>query len=418
MVDKGGAGHNRPRRGALARTGLRGQRGMSVGIRDAVRERGMPVGGWSQPSADFRLPLVFEHAAVPIALTDVSGRIIAANTALCESIGLPLSQASVHSLVHPLQPGFAGDAGDGKLANWPLVAATDTPAQFDCPLVVGSGRRLWVRVDVRPGPLLSRASMTGLRTEDSSANSMALVVTIQDITERRQAEEALDLLTARKLQTQDEERRRIASELHGVTAQNLSALIMALSRQRQLIRANERAAQRILEECQTLSADALNEVRTLSYTLHPPLLDEVGLIPWLQWYVNGFSARSGIAVQFTAPPKMARLSLDVETALFRVMQECLTNVQRHSDSKSARISLTRAKGHVVLRVSDRGHGIGHGMDGAESHQVFDGIATIGVGIAGMRQRLHQLGGSVEIRSSKRGTRIIATVPIVKESKHG
>ena len=397
MGDKGGAGHKTPRRGASARTGLRGQRSMSVGIREAVRGRSMPVGGWRRPITDSRLALAFEHVAAPIALTDRAGRILSANTALCEFVGLPLSEAPGQSLVRLLQ------LGDKSLAHWPYVEPASAPAQFDCPLTTGAGAQRWARVDVRP------VSLPNL-----PADSTSVVVTLQDITERRQAEEALDLLTVRLLQIQDEERHRIASELHGVTAQNLSALIMDLSRLRRLIPEDGRVAQRIIEECQTLSADALNEVRTLSYVLHPPLLDEVGLIPGLQWYAQGFSARSGITVQFTAPPSMERLPLDVETALFRVMQECLTNVQRHSGSKSARIALTQTKGHIVLRVSDRGHG----PMGTEGRRGFDDIATIGVGIAGMRQRLHQLGGRVEIRSNERGTRIIATVPIMKESNHG
>src|SRR5262249_30827673 len=124
-----------------------------------------------------------------------------------------------------------------------------------------------------------------------------------------------------------------------------------------------------------------------------------------------FSLRSGIVVNLTAPATMARLPRDLELALFRVVQECLTNIQRHSGSNGARILLTRTAANVVLRVSDRGHGM-------EAKQVYPNeIAMAGVGIAGMRLRLRQLGGGLQIRSTRHGTTVIATVPTIKESDH-
>jgi PAS domain S-box-containing protein len=277
--------------------------------------------------------------------------------------------------------------------------------EVECRLIANKGETVW---------LLLRGTL--LRTLNGQPHRV--IGTATDITQHRRAEEALResearyrALAGRLLQTQDDERRRIAQELHGVTAQNLSALSMNLTRIEQLLRGGEGVVKRLLDECSDLGAEALNEVRTLSYVLHPPLLDEAGLVSGLRWYIQGFSARSGIAVKLVTPAHIERLPRDLETAFFRIMQECLTNIHRHSGSTSARVSLTQTATHVALRVSDRGHG----MEDIESWP--DELVTVGVGIAGMRQCLRQLGGSLRIRSTRQGTTITASVPIIKESDH-
>src|SRR6185369_12754094 len=157
--------------------------------------------------------------------------------------------------------------------------------------------------------------------------------------------------------------------------------------------------------CVSLVDQSLKEIRTLSYLLHPPLLDQSGLVSALQWYAEGFSKRSGIYVDVIAEP-IGRLSSDVETALFRVVQEALTNVRRHSCSETASIRLERRTGEVKLEIKDRGRGLP-----AIKESRSDGLLELGVGIPGMKQRLRQLGGKLEISSSERGTSIIAVVPI-------
>lgn len=274
--------------------------------------------------------------------------------------------------------------------------------EVECRLIADNSEIVW---------LLLRGTV--LRTVDGLPHRV--IGTATDITRHRRTEEALResearyrALAGRLLQTQDDERRRLAQELHGVTAQNLSALNMNLARLEQFLREDDGIARRLLDDCRDLGAQALNEVRTLSYVLHPPLLDEAGLVSGLRWYIQGFSERSGIAVKLVAPAHMERLPRDLETAFFRVMQECLTNIHRHSGSNSARIALTKTASHVALCVSDRGHG----MEDLESQP--DEIVTVGAGIAGMRQRLRQLGGSLRIRSTQQGTTVTASVPLKKE----
>jgi signal transduction histidine kinase len=150
----------------------------------------------------------------------------------------------------------------------------------------------------------------------------------------------------------------------------------------------------------------LAEMRTLSYLLHPPLLDEIGLAPALRWYVNGFTRRSGIAVSLHISEEIGRLPSDIETAFFRVIQESLGNVHRHSGSKTAAIKLRRTREDVVLTISDSGAGIGTTSPGQSGEE----IRSLGVGIAGMSARLRQLGGKLEVRSSQRGTTVRAVVP--------
>jgi signal transduction histidine kinase len=149
------------------------------------------------------------------------------------------------------------------------------------------------------------------------------------------------------------------------------------------------------------------ELRTISHLLHPPLLDEVGLASGLRSYLEGFTERSKIRVDLELPEDLGRLQQDSETAIFRIVQECLTNIHRHSESPVARIRISRSDGRVSLEVEDRGKGIL-----SEKREAFDSGGTAGVGIRGMRERLRQLGGTLEINSSGRGTVVVARLPVV------
>jgi signal transduction histidine kinase len=209
------------------------------------------------------------------------------------------------------------------------------------------------------------------------------------------------------LLTQDEERRRIARELHDETAQGIGLILLDLA---YIKKANPEINSRSkdkLAESTALAEQALREIRTLSYVLHPPLLDQAGLVTALQWYVKGFSERSGIKVDFSENLKDEhRMPPDVEYSLFRVVQECLSNIRRHTNSETASITLIRDDKQVVLQVQDSG--IGWKL---ESPANGDGIESLGVGIPGMRHRLKQLGGELAVESAAKGTTVTATVPV-------
>jgi signal transduction histidine kinase len=166
----------------------------------------------------------------------------------------------------------------------------------------------------------------------------------------------------------------------------------------------------LISDSQELAAHSLTELRTLSYLLHPPILDDAGLVRALQWFVRGFSERSGIHIETVGIHDIGRLPLDIETALFRVVQESLTNVRRHSGSDKASIRLEKVNAEVKLQISDRGHGM---PDGAVNGSAGENV-ELGVGISGMRERLTQLGGRLEIESSNNGTTITAVVPAIQK----
>jgi PAS domain S-box-containing protein len=230
--------------------------------------------------------------------------------------------------------------------------------------------------------------------------------TLRDVTEHKKAEEVLRRLSSQLLHAQDDERRRIARELHDSTGQYLSALSMNLSWMNQSSCELAPKVRSVVRESIDLVKRALSEIRNFSYLLHPPVLDEYGLCAALRWYVHGFSQRSGIKVDLDAPVDLPRLPRQVETALFRVVQECLTNVHRHSGSTWARISLRQTSGALLLEISDEGHGILPGTGGLKG-----GGDKIGVGIAGIRERMRELGGRLEIKSDSHGTMVRASLPL-------
>jgi PAS domain S-box-containing protein len=226
-----------------------------------------------------------------------------------------------------------------------------------------------------------------------------------EILERKRAELGLRELTGRLLAAQDEERRHMARELHDHAGQTLALLGMNLSAIQKIVTDENSKIVKLVKESHTLSDDLSKEIRTLSYLLHPPLLDEVGLRSALRWYVDGFSERSGIKVDLELPLELGRLAKDLELVIFRVVQESLTNIHRHSGSSSARIYLTSSDGSVHFEVSDSGKGIA-----AEKQREMGG-AKSGVGLRGMEERVRQFGGTLQITSSEKGTRVAVTLPI-------
>jgi len=231
---------------------------------------------------------------------------------------------------------------------------------------------------------------------------------VQDRTlELQTANESLRQLSARLLQMQDEERRRIARELHDSVGQLLAAMTMNNATISGEASKLSPAAAKALGENESMVREVLRSIRTMSHLLHPPLLDEAGLPAALQWYVDEFSERSGIEVDLRYPASPERLPNDLETTLFRIVQECLGNVHRHSGSNTASICLEITDGRARLEVSD--HGVG--ISPERQHELKSGGRT-GVGLRGMHERIAQLGGELEIQSSGEGTSVIATLPCV------
>jgi signal transduction histidine kinase len=222
------------------------------------------------------------------------------------------------------------------------------------------------------------------------------------------AERTADLrrLSVQLLQIQDEERRRIARLLHESVAQDLAALKMDLAVVKRLGKWTRTEEIGVIEEALSLTDECIREVRTVSYLLHPPLLDEAGLSSALQWYSAGFEQRSGIKTDLDLPPTLGRLPRETEITVFRFVQECLTNVHRHSGSPTAHISIHETSTELIVRVSDRGHG----MPRPALDTTGGSSAPLGVGIMGMYERVEQAGGSMKIQSTNKGTTITAILP--------
>jgi PAS domain S-box-containing protein len=228
-------------------------------------------------------------------------------------------------------------------------------------------------------------------------------VTAVDVTARRNAEDALRTLSGRLLGIQDQERRRIARELHDSLGQYLAGLKIAID----MLSSRSQQKDPLLVECADILEKAIAETRTLSHLLHPPLLDEAGFASAASWFVAGFSQRSGIPVSLDLPPDLQRLPDVIEIALFRVLQESLTNVHRHSRAKSAEISVDVDAEQVTIEIRDHGRG----MPPHVIRQIEAETSKLGVGLAGMRERIHELGGRFVVSSDASGTTVQATIPL-------
>jgi PAS domain S-box-containing protein len=232
-----------------------------------------------------------------------------------------------------------------------------------------------------------------------------------DIQDRKRAEDDLRHLSALLLRSQDEERRRIARELHDATGQNLVALATMIGQLEASSPSIDRRQDALLIECKYLVDLCIRELRTLSYLLHPPMLDQAGLEDAVQDYAEGFTDRSGIRVAVEIPPRLGRMPRDIELALFRVMQESLANIQRHSGSQQARIRILRDS-NLVLEISDRGHGMPASRRNGQNARRFE----IGVGLPSMQERVKLIGGRLDIDSGVGGTTVRVTIPLGAERK--
>jgi signal transduction histidine kinase len=241
---------------------------------------------------------------------------------------------------------------------------------------------------------------------DEDGKVLRMVGFVADITERKEAEEALRQLSGRLLQLQDDERRRLARELHDSTAQSLAALGMNLETVNASADLLPEPARKILKDSLDLADQCIRELRTFSYLLHPPMLDHLGLSSAVAGYADGFAQRSGIKVTLDIASHLGRLPREVELMLFRIVQESLTNIHRHSGSRTAAIRIARHPNEVLMEIKDHGHGISEGLTGAGGD-----LAAIGVGIASMRERVRFMGGHLQVRSRSTGTDVEVIVPV-------
>lgn len=225
----------------------------------------------------------------------------------------------------------------------------------------------------------------------------------QNITARSRAESAILQLSNRLMHLQEEERRRIARDLHDTTSQELAVLNMNLQRLERMVGPGDSPVRVLLAETLQLAAECSQKIRTASYLLHPPLLQEAGLKRAVLWLVNGFADRSGIQVNIDIACRLGRFPEDVELTLFRIVQESLANVLRHSGSPVVDVTLRSKSGWVTVTIADQGRGL-------RDARSIDKNRSPGVGIAGMRERVEQLGGSLHVISSTQGTTVSAVLP--------
>lgn len=231
-----------------------------------------------------------------------------------------------------------------------------------------------------------------------------------EIADRKQKEELLRQLSGHLMSAQDQERRRIARELHDNSGQTLAAIAVNLSRIENLLPDSAPKVKNLVADTAAMAEQTSREIRTISYLLHPPLLEEAGLTAAIGWLANGFTQRSGIKTEVDMPPELERLPSDIEVTLFRIVQETLTNVARHSGSKTAFIKLTRQPGEIILSVRDEGKGI----PPEKLEKVHGNVSALGVGVAGVWERVRQFGGALDINSNSHGTTVMVVVPLTEE----
>jgi PAS domain S-box-containing protein len=255
-----------------------------------------------------------------------------------------------------------------------------------------------MRLKLADGSLIPANFSFSQLSRDKSATG----VLVTDLTSQKQQIE----FASRLQSMQDDERKRLASDLHDSVGQTLAALSINIGIVQAQSQKLDSLGARAVSENAALVEQVSREIRTISHLLHPPLLDIAGLVSALRWYVDGFSERSNIKVDVEIPTDFGRLPDELEIAIFRIVQECLTNIHRHSGSTTATIRLHHEGNRLTVQVQD----LGKGIPEEKQHELID-LGRGGVGFAGMRERLRRLGGSLEIKSDGSGTTISAILKV-------
>jgi PAS domain S-box-containing protein len=317
------------------------------------------------------------------------------------------------------------DIRSGK-PQWELeVAAREGRFEDEGWRIRKDGSRFWANVIITAlhdeGKLIGFGKVTRdftARMQAQEALQQANEELTNEIGERRlaearfaESEKALRELSLHLFKTQDEERKRIARDLHDSLGQSLAVMKMSLDSVAS-IESENAEVRGPLAQCLSLVEECIKEVRTMSYLLYPPMLEEMGLKSAIFWYLEGFTTRSDVNTTFEVSPEFGRLPREVELALFRVLQESLTNVHRHSGSSTAHVRLAIENATAILQIQDQGKGIPAGIL-EEAGQ--DRTGSLGVGLRGMSERMQQLGGKLEIFSNPDGTTVSATVPVAESN---
>jgi PAS domain S-box-containing protein len=312
------------------------------------------------------------------------------------------------------------DVRNGKPARELVAATKEGRFEDEGWRVRKDGSRFWANVIITAikddsAKLLGFAKIT----RDVTERMQTQKVLESEVAERRDAErrfqsseKSLRQLSLHLLRTQDEERRRIGRDLHDSLGQYLAVLKMKLDSVASLIGQKQDEMAREFGQCIRLMEDSIREVRTVSYLLYPPMLEEMGLKSAIPWYLDGFSTRSGVKTTFEVQTEFGRLPRESELALFRVLQEGLTNVHRHSGSPTAHVRLLLRDGMAILEIEDNGKGIRPELLAEFCQEWMGGL---GIGVRGMNERMRQLGGRLELASNEGGTTVTAKVPAEKSS---
>jgi len=359
---------------------------MVGGMRDLTERREAEA---ALLASEERFRATFEQAPIGMAEISPEGAFGRVNPRLCEMFGYSAEELltrNARTVTHR--------------EDWPMtsmlvaevMAGKRTTFETDKRYIRKDGSVLW-----------AHAISTILR--DAAGVPRTFIAVIEDVTARKLAEQAIESLPARLLKAQDEERRRIARELHDSTAQELAVVAMNLGRLEEWIEGRDAWAENLLADSLAVLAQGNRDLRTLAHLLHPPMLEELGLAGALRHYVEGFSQRSGIRVELECGQDLERCSDGIETALFRVVQESLANVHRHSTSSCAFLKLARAGDNIELTIADRGRGLPPGLLTGTADE-----ARIGVGISGMRERVRQLKGRLDLSSNHHGTTVHVVLP--------
>ena len=367
-----------------------------IGVTMDITERKRAEEALRRSEEEFHI--IFDHAAIGMVLIDPSGHLLRSNPAFRSMLGYSESELPLLTLEEVTHP-------DDIIVNRSLYQE----------VLNGKHDRYQVKMrQVRKDGNLRSARLTLSALRDQRGSLEYCVVMMEDVTSQELAESTLLEMSSRLLRIQEEEQRRIAREVHDSTSQEITALTLNLGALKASGQAFPKQAQKQIAESLALAKQVAREIRTFSYLLHPPMLNELGLCAALRMFVQEFRDRSGLKVELQIAKQVEALKLDTshEMALYRFVQEALANVHRHSGSKTASVKLRCRNRMIEASVADNGRGIPQAV--LEEIHASSGLAG-GVGLPGMHERIGLLGGTLHIRSDRNGTTLTALIPMESQA---